>query len=201
MAQTSAIAADPMTIARDWQLPDRGNVGILMLILTEAVLFAMFVVAYIVYSGQSIAGPYPKDVLNIPILSTVCLLTSSLTIVLAEDALKHGNLGNFRLWWLATIALGAEFITATFAEWRHLIVDEHLTITTNLFGTTYYSLVGLHATHVIVGLIFLMLVMIATLLHFDIEKQARRIKLLSWYWHFVDAVWVVVFTVVYIIGR
>ena len=97
--------------------------------------------------------------------------------------------------------LGAEFITATAAEWRHLIVDEHLTITTNLFGTTYYSLVGLHATHVVVGLIFLMLVMIATLLQCNVQKQERRIKFLSWYWHFVDAVWVVVFTVVYIIGR
>lgn len=201
MAQTAAITADPITIAQDWHLPNRGSVGILMLILTETVLFSMFVVAYIVYMGQSTSGPYPRDVLNIPILSTICLLTSSLTILLAESALKQGNLGNFRLWWLATIALGAEFITATAAEWRHLIVDEHLTITTNLFGTTYYSLVGLHATHVVVGLIFLTLVMIATLLQCNVQKQERRIKFLSWYWHFVDAVWVVVFTVVYIIGR
>ena len=110
-------------------------------------------------------------------------------------------MGKFVRWWLATILLGGAFLFGTARECAHLILDEGLTVGTNLFGTTYYSLVGLHATHVIVGLIFLMLVMIATLLHFDIEKQARRIKLLSWYWHFVDAVWVVVFTVVYIIGR
>ena len=201
MAQQGAITLDPITIAKDWHLPDRGNVGILSLIFTESVLFLMFVAAYIVYTGQSTTGPYPKDVLDIPILSTICLLSSSITIVLAESALKRGDIGNFRLWWIATIALGAEFLTATAAEWRHLIMDEHLTITTNLFGTTYYSLVGLHATHVLVGMVFLILVMVATLLGFNVERQERRVKLLSWYWHFVDGVWVVVFTVVYIIGR
>jgi len=188
-------------MAQDWHLPDRGSVGILMLILTESVLFAMFVVAYIVYSGQSITGPSPKDVLNLPILATICLLSSSLTIVLAENALQKGNLANFKLWWLATIALGLEFLTATAAEWRHLILDENLTITTNLFGTTYYSLVGLHATHVLVGMIFLLIVMLASFLGRNIQRQERRVKFLSWYWHFVDAVWVVVFTVVYVIGR
>ncbi len=201
MAQESVMTADPITIAQDWHLPDRGNIGILALIFTESVLFLMFVVAYIAYTGQSLVGPYPKDVLTIPILATICLLSSSLTIVLAENALKKGNLANFKLWWLATIALGLEFLAATAAEWRHLILDEHLTITTNLFGTTYYSLVGLHATHVVVGMIFLLLVMVATLLGRNVIKQERRIKYLSWYWHFVDAVWVVVFTVVYVIGR
>jgi cytochrome c oxidase subunit 3/cytochrome o ubiquinol oxidase subunit 3 len=201
MSYQGVISADANAIAQDWHLPDRGSVGILMLILTESVLFSMFVVAYIVYNGQSNVGPYPKDVLTIPILATICLLSSSLTIVLAENALKNGHLGNFKLWWLATIALGLEFLTATAAEWRHLIVDENLTITTNLFGTTYYSLVGLHATHVVVGMIFLLLVMVATLLGRNVQKQERRVKFLSWYWHFVDAVWVVVFTVVYVIGR
>jgi len=201
MAQQNVIAMDAASIAQDWHLPDRGNVGIMMLIFTESVLFLMFVVAYVVYNGQSITGPYPKDVLNIPILATICLLSSSLTIVLAENALRKGNLGNFRLWWIATIALGLEFLMSTAAEWRHLIMDEHLTITTNLFGTTYYSLVGLHASHVIVGMIFLLIVMTATLLGRNIQKQERRVKMLSWYWHFVDAVWVVVFTVVYVIGR
>ncbi len=201
MAQEGVMTADPISIAQDWHLPDRGKVGISMLIFTESVLFLMFVVAYIVYSGQSNTGPYPKDVLTLPILATICLLSSSLTIVLAESSLKKGNLANFKLWWIATIALGLEFLTATAAEWRHLIVDEHLTITTNLFGTTYYSLVGLHASHVVVGMIFLILTMVATLLGRNIAKQERRIQLLSWYWHFVDAVWVVVFTTVYIIGK
>ena len=126
---------------------------------------------------------------------------SSLTIVLAERALEKQELARFKLWWAVTIALAIEFLTATGMEWSHLIRDEHLTIATNLFGTTYYSLVGLHATHVVLGLAFQLITLIATLAGFPIHTQLRRVVMLSWYWHFVDAVWVVVFTVVYIIGR
>jgi cytochrome c oxidase subunit III len=103
--------------------------------------------------------------------------------------------------WLLTMLLGIEFLAGTAIEWRKLIVDDHLTIRTNLFGTTFYSLVGLHATHVIVGLIGLSLVMVFTLMGRVKQEHAERIQVLALYWHFVDAVWVVVFTVVYIVGR
>ena len=116
-------------------------------------------------------------------------------------ALKKHRLGLFKVWWLATILLGLEFLVSTGLEWHKLIYEDHLTVSTNLFGTTFYSLVGLHASHVIVGMAFLILVMLVTLLGFPIETQERRVKFLSWYWHFVDAVWIVVFTVVYVIGR
>lgn len=192
---------DALTMEREWKMPDRGAVGIAFLIITETSLFAIFVVAYLVYIGRSLTGPFPKDVLELPIVATICLLSSSLTIVLAEHALKHDRLGRFKLWWILTIALGLEFLTATGLEWKKLITEDHLTIRTNLFGSTFYSLVGLHASHVIVGLSFLLLVLIVTLRGFPIQTQARRVMFLSWYWHFVDAVWVVVFTVVYIIGR
>jgi cytochrome c oxidase subunit III len=189
------------TLEREWKLPDRGLVGIAALIFTESSLFLIFVVAYLYYIGKSLNGPYPKDVLELPIFSTVCLLSSSLTIVLAERALENQEMSRFKQWWAVTIALGIEFLTATGMEWRHLIHDEHLTIATNLFGTTYYSLVGLHATHVVVGLTFLLITFVATMAGFPIHTQLRRVVMLSWYWHFVDVVWVVVFTVVYIIGR
>jgi cytochrome c oxidase subunit 3 len=198
---SQSIPISPGTLEREWKLPDRGLVGIAALILTESTLFVIFVVAYLYYIGKSLSGPYPKDVLELPIFSTVCLLSSSLTIVLAEHALEKQELARFKLWWAVTIALGIEFLTATGMEWRHLIYNEHLTIATNLFGTTYYSLVGLHATHVVLGLMFLLITFIATLAGFPIHTQLRRVVMLSWYWHFVDAVWVVVFTVVYIIGR
>lgn len=185
----------------EWKLPDRGTVGIIFLIVTETALFTIFVVAYVVYMGKSLSGPYPKDVLDLPILASVCLLSSSVTIVFAEMALKKHRLGMFKLWWLATIVLGLEFLVSTGLEWKKLIYEDHLTVSTNLFGTTFYSLVGLHASHVILGMCFLLLVMIVSLLGFPIETQERRVKFLSWYWHFVDAVWVVVFTVVYVIGR
>jgi cytochrome c oxidase subunit III len=201
MADQALTPTDALTLARNWKMPDRGAVGIAFLIITESALFTIFVVAYLVYIGKSLNGPYPKDVLELPIVSSICLLSSSLTIVMAEHALKHKQIGRFKLWWFVTIALGAEFLIATGLEWKKLITHDHLTISTNLFGTTFYSLVGLHASHVIVGLCFLSLVMIVTLLGFPIETQERRVKFLSWYWHFVDVVWIVVFTVVYIIGR
>jgi len=189
------------SIEREWTMPDRGTIGIIFLMITESSLFTIFVVAYLVYIGKSPNGPFPKDVLELPIVSSICLLSSSLTIVIAEKALKRNQLGRFKLWWLVTILLGCEFLTATGMEWYHLIYKEGLTISTNLFGTTYYSLVGLHASHVVVGLFFLLLVMAVSLTGFPIQHQERRVKFLSWYWHFVDAIWIVVFTVVYVIGR
>ena len=201
MADSNTLPANALTMEQEWQLPDKGTVGIIFLIISETALFTIFVVAYLVYMNKSLTGPFPRDVLELPIFSTICLFSSSATIVFAEKALHRTTLAAFKLWWLLTIALGLEFITATFMEWHQLIYKENLTISTNLFGTTYYSLVGLHATHVIVGLIFLLLVMIVTFLGFPIQTQMRRVKFLSWYWHFVDAIWVVVFTVVYLIGR
>jgi cytochrome c oxidase subunit III len=182
-------------------LPSRGPVGMYCLIAAETAIFTIFVVAYIFYIGKSVAGPQPKDVLTVPIFYTVCLLSSSLTIHLAVMQQIKGNMRSFALWWLLTFVLGATFLVGTGLEWRHLIYDEGLTIKTNLFGTTYYSLVGLHAFHVTVGLLFLGTVSIFTLLGYVTPKHAERTEVLSLYWHFVDVVWVVVFTVVYIIGR
>jgi len=195
------ITEDALELSKNWTLPDRGKVGVLFLIVTESALFTIFVVAYIVYIGKSLSGPQPKDVLELPIFSSICLLSSSLTIVFAERALHKGALGLFKLWWAVTILLGLEFLVSTGIEWYNLIYKEGLTISTNLFGTTYYSLVGLHASHVIVGMGFLLLVMAVSLAGFPIQTQMRRVMFLSWYWHFVDAIWVIVFTVVYIIGR
>src|SRR5438105_2754578 len=152
---TSAnVFPEPATLSEDWRLPDRGLIGIASFIFTESSLFSIFVVAYLYYIGKSLNGPYPKEVLGVPILATICLLSSSFTIVLAEKALHRSATGAFKLWWTMTILLGAAFLTQTGMEWRHLINDEHLTISTNLFGATFYSLVGLHASHVIAGMIF-----------------------------------------------
>ena len=182
-------------------LPSRGRVGILTLILTETVFFSIFVAAYIFYMGKSLGGPMPKDVLAPPILNTICLLSSSITIVLAVRALQAGSIRTFGIWWLVTLALGGEFMVGTAMEWHRLIYNEHLTIRTNLFGTTYYSLVGLHALHVTIGLILILLVMIFTMMGYMDRRHVERTDVLSWYWHFVDAVWVVVFITVYVIGR
>ena len=185
----------------EWDRPARGRVGMLALIAAEAAIFTIFVVAYLFYIGKSLTGPTPKGVLSVPISYTICLLSSSLTIHLAAKFLRLGSLLRFGILWFATIALGATFMYGTATEWYRLIYHENLTIGTNLFGTTYYSLVGLHGFHVVVGLVTLSIVMALTLLGNVRSEHAERIDVLSLYWHFVDAVWVVVFTVVYLIGR
>ncbi|MFZ0787359.1 MAG: cytochrome c oxidase subunit 3 [Candidatus Acidiferrales bacterium] len=184
-----------------WILPSRGRVGMVSLIAAESAIFTIFVVAYIFYIGKSLSGPTPRDVLTIPILSTICLLSSSLTIHLAVRALRNAKIGSFGFWWFVTLTLGTIFLVGTGREWHRLIFDDGLTVSTNLFGTTYYSLVGLHAFHVTFGLIVIAVVMTFTVLGKVTSKYSERLEVFSLYWHFVDAVWVVVFTVVYIIGR
>jgi cytochrome c oxidase subunit 3 len=185
---------------RQWELPSRGHVAMFALIVAESAIFVIFVVAYLFYLGKSLTGPTPKEVLEAPIFYSICLLSSSITIHLAVKALRAGNVGSFRAWWFGTIALGAAFLYGTAHEWHRLIYKDGLTITTNLFGTTYYSLVGLHGFHVIVGLICLSTVMAFALLGDVQQEHTYRVDVLSLYWHFVDVVWIVVFSVVYI-GR
>jgi len=197
---SSGAIARPL-IKPEWALPSRGRVGMLSLIAAEAAIFTIFVVAYIFYIDKSLSGPMPKDVLELPIFNTVCLLSSSLTIHLAVRALRNAKVGAFGLWWFVTIALGAIFLVGTAREWQRLIFEKGLTISTNLFGTTYYSLVGLHAFHVTAGLIFLAIGMIFTFLGKVKPEHSERAEIFSLYWHFVDAVWVIVFTVVYVVGR
>ena len=184
-----------------WVLPQSGRVGMFGLIAAESAIFTIFVVAYLFYLGKSLSGPMPKDVLEAPVFYTICLLSSSVTIHRAVQYLRKGDIKWFAMWWSATIVLGAAFLWGTASEWHRLIYEKGLTIRTNLFGTTYYSLVGLHGFHVTVGLAMLGLVLLFALLGMVKQKHADRLDVLSLYWHFVDSVWVIVFTVVYIIGR
>jgi cytochrome c oxidase subunit III len=197
----SAITTPFPEIPAAWKLPYRGKVAMASLIAAESAIFTIFVVAYLFYIGKSLTGPTPREVLETPIFFTVCLLSSSLTIHLASKLLERGNRGAFLGLWFLTIVLGGLFLFGTGQEWHRLIYEHGLTISTNLFGTTYYSLVGLHATHVTAGLIMLSIVLLFGLAGRVGPEQSTRVDVLSMYWHFVDAVWVVVFTVVYILGR
>jgi cytochrome c oxidase subunit III len=197
----SAIATPLSQTPEDWKLPYRGKVGMACLIFAESAIFTIFVVAYLFYAGKSPSGPTPREVLETPVFYTICLLSSSLTIHVAGELLQRGRRGAFLLLWLLTIVLGALFLYGTGQEWHRLIYEHGLTISTNLFGTTYYSLVGLHAFHVSAGLILLNIVLLFGLARSVGPEQSARVDVLSMYWHFVDAVWVVVFTVVYVVGR
>jgi cytochrome c oxidase subunit 3 len=202
----SAIPLTPQAVPgttddQPWHLPSRGRVGMYSLILGESAIFIIFVVAYVFYIGKSLYGPTPQQVLEVPIINSIALLSSSLTIWLAERNLEHKKMKPFAFWWAITLFLGLFFLIGTAREWHTLIYEKGLTISTNLFGTTFYSLVGLHATHVIFGLIGLSIVLLFTLTGHVKEEHSERIQVLALYWHFVDAIWIVVFTVVYIIGR
>lgn len=184
-----------------WTLPSRGRVAMLSLIIGESAIFTIFVVAYIYYIGKSLSGPTPQQVLEIPVFNTICLLSSSVTIWLAEREIERGRMKTFAALWALTIALGLVFIGGTALEWHKLIYVDGLTVRTNLFGTTFYSLVGLHATHVVIGLVGLILILSFTITGHINQEHSERIQVFALYWHFVDAVWVVVFTVVYVVGR
>src|SRR4029077_472632 len=115
---TRAVAAPAV-----WTLPDRGMVGMASFIIAESAIFTIFVVAYLFYLGKSLTGPTPRDVLEVPIFSTICLLSSSVTIHLAGWRLERNESKSFLVLWLITIALGAIFMFGTAQEWRRLIVE------------------------------------------------------------------------------
>ena len=199
MTTTAVILQRPT--GEEWRLPSRGMVGMTCLVIAESAIFIIFVVAYLYYAGKSVSGPTPAQVLDVPYFTSICLFSSSLTILLAEKALHVGNVKRFGAFWLLTILLGVIFLLGTAREWHGLIYDKGLTISTNLFGTTFYSLVGLHAFHVIVGATGLTIIMIFTLLGHVKQEHSERIGVFAMYWHFVDAIWVVVLSVVYFITR
>ena len=179
----------------------RGRVGMWCMIAAESAIFTIFVVAYLYYAGKSISGPTPREVLEVPIFISICLFSSSFTIVMGERAIDRGNTKLFAMWLFGTIFLGAIFVAGSLREWYRLIYEHGVTISSSLFGTTFYSLVGLHLSHVIVGLTMLSIVLIFALLGKVKQEHAERIGVLALYWHFVDTVWVVVLSVVYFIAR
>jgi cytochrome c oxidase subunit I len=195
-APRPAPAAAPRRLIAAWPAP---VLGMAAFIFAEATFFACLIVAFIEYRRQSPTGPGPQDldVLGTLVFS-LCLFASSATINLAERRLHAGHDRGFRLWWLATIVLGVVFLVGQLTEYVRLY-GEGITINRNTFTSAFYTLTGFHGLHVLVGLI-----MLTTVLRFafagDYAGGRRRtvITTVSIYWHFVDAVWVVVFSVVYL---
>jgi cytochrome c oxidase subunit 3/cytochrome o ubiquinol oxidase subunit 3 len=180
------------------------KVGMLTFLLSEVAFFGTLIMTYVYFLHQTAhADPSPSQVFRLPIVlgATACLFSSSGTIHLAERALRRGLVPAFLRWWGLTIALGVSFLVGTGLEWAELIGKWGLTISRNMFGTTYFTLVGFHALHVTVGVIVMTMV-------FDLARRRQitqpnqvPVEVVAWYWHFVDGVWAVVFTLVYLIGR
>ena len=177
--------------------------GMVAFLLSETAFFGTLVVTYLSFLGKDQTGPTPAEALSLPLAlcTTLCLLSSSATIHFAEGALHQGGRGRFRLWWALTIALGVAFLGGTAFEWYDLITRHQLTISRNLFGSTFYTLVGFHGFHVTAGVIAMLIVLGLATRGQVTEKNPLGVQLVAWYWHFVDGVWVVVFSVVYLFGR
>ena len=200
-ATTSAFPVPPPVMPERTLSP--GQWGMLSFLVSEVALFGTLIVTYLFYLGKDAVGPTPAEALKLPLVlgTTACLLASSVAVHRAERTLERGDQGSFMRWWAATIGLGVLFLLGTAYEWYGLINHYGLTISRNLFGTTYYTLVGLHALHVTGGVMALLIVLGLALARQVTSANRAGVELISWYWHFVDGVWVVVFSVVYWIGR
>ncbi len=200
-AMTSAVLVPPPVVPERTLTP--GQWGMLSFLVSEVAIFGTLIFTYLYYLGKDTVGPSPAEALTLPLVlgTTTCLLASSVTIHLAERTLERGHQGGFLGWWAATIVLGVLFLVGTGYEWYELIYRHGLTISRNLFGTTFYTLVGLHGLHVTGGVIVLLIVLGLAMARHVTSANRAGVELVSWYWHFVDGVWVVVFTVVYLVGR
>jgi cytochrome c oxidase subunit 3 len=174
--------------------------GMASFLVSEVAFFSTLIVAYVTFLGRDTVGPTPAQALSLKLAfgTTLCLVASSVIIHFAEAALRRGNQATFKMLWAMTIALGVTFLLGTAYEWHDLITEKQLTINRNLFGTTYYTLVGFHGLHVTAGVIAMSIILLLAARGAVTKEQETGVQLVSWYWHFVDVVWIVVFLVVYV---
>ena len=179
---------------------DSWKIGFWAFIGSECLFFASLISTYMVYKGKSVTGPYPEEILNIPLtsVSTFVLLMSSLSMVLALDAVRRGNKGQSLLWLGGVIVLGSGFLGFQVYEFSHF-VHEGLTIHQNVFGSSFFVLTGFHGAHVTVGVIWMATLFLMALRNKLPAGDAMKVEIAGLYWHFVDVVWIVIFTLVYLI--
>ncbi len=179
---------------------DNRKLGMWAFLGSECLFFGALISAYLLYRGRSEVGPFPEQVYDIPFtsVSSFVLLMSSLTMVLALNALQREDQRRSRVWLLATALLGMTFLGGQVFEFT-VFVREGLTITRNLFGSSFFVLTGFHGAHVTVGVLMLLNLFGMSLAGRLPPERAERVELVGLYWHFVDVVWIVIFTVVYLI--
>jgi cytochrome c oxidase subunit 3/cytochrome o ubiquinol oxidase subunit 3 len=167
---------------------------------SECLLFGALISTYLLYRGRSLVGPYPEDVYDIPFtsVSSFVLLMSSLTMVLALAAMQRKDQRRMRVWLLTTALLGATFIGGQVYEFT-VFYREGLTLSDNLFGSSFYVLTGFHGAHVTIGILMLISLAIISARGRLAQDRTETVELIGLYWHFVDVVWIVIFTVIYLI--
>jgi heme/copper-type cytochrome/quinol oxidase subunit 3 len=167
---------------------------------SDCLLFGALIATYVLYRGASVQGPYPADVFDIPYtsVSSFVLLASSLTMVLALSAIQRGDVGRTRVWLLATALLGMTFLGGQVYEFTSF-AHEGLYLSRNMFSSSFFVLTGFHGTHVAVGVLMLLTLFALSFGGRITQRNAMTVELVGLYWHFVDIVWIVIFTVVYLI--
>lgn len=176
------------------------KIGFWTFIGSECLFFATLIATYMVYKGRSVTGPYPHEILDIPLttISTFVLLMSSLAMVLALDGVRRGSRKLALLWLGVVILFGSIFVGFQVYEFTHF-VHKGLTLQSNVFGSSFYVLTGFHGTHVTVGIIWMVTLWILALRNRLPASEALKVEVAGLYWHFVDIVWIVIFTLVYLI--
>jgi heme/copper-type cytochrome/quinol oxidase subunit 3 len=198
MAQAAAVAHDDhhhsSTGLSSWK------VGFWTFIGSECLFFATLISTYMVYKGRSVVGPYPEEILDIPLtsVSTFVLLMSSLAMVLALDGVQRGSKKLSLIWLGAVILLGVTFLGFQVYEFNHF-VHEGLTLSTNVFGSSFFVLTGFHGAHVAGGVVWLSTLWILAARGKLTSADSLKVEIAGLYWHFVDVVWIVIFTLVYLI--
>jgi cytochrome c oxidase subunit 3/cytochrome o ubiquinol oxidase subunit 3 len=176
------------------------KLGMWVFLGSECLLFGGLISTYLLYRHRSTHGPGPKDVFDIPFtsVSSFILLMSSLTMALAVAAIGRGDERRMRTWLFTTAMLGASFISGQVYEFT-TFVKHGLGYTTNIFGSAFYTLTGFHGVHVSVGIVMLMSLVVMSLRGKLGPERAETVEIVGLYWHFVDVVWILIFTVVYLI--
>jgi cytochrome c oxidase subunit 3 len=195
---------DPLPGRESFAALSPAKSGMIAFLASEVSFFGTLIMTYVYFLSQTLAGnPKPSEVFYLPtvLAASVCLFSSSATIHLAETAIRRDRQKAFLLLWGLTIVLGVLFLLGTMWEWSELIGKWDLTISRNLFGSSYFTLVGFHALHVTIGVVVMSIIFGLGLKGQITVSNQTTVEVVSWYWHFVDAVWLLVFILVYLAGR
>ena len=167
---------------------------------SECLFFGALIAAYLLYRDRSVTGPYPSDLFDIPFtsVSAFVLLMSSVSMVLALAAIQRGNIRSMQVWLFTTALLGVLFVSGQAYEFT-VFHREGLSLSQNLFGTTFFVLTGFHGAHVTVGVLVLLSLFVVSLRGKLTQEKSLNVELAGLYWHFVDIVWIVIFALIYLI--
>jgi cytochrome c oxidase subunit 3 len=176
------------------------KLGVWAFLSSETIFFSALIVTYLVMHGKSTSGPLPHEVLNVPLtaVNTFVLICSSFTMVSALASIQRGEIKRSKIWLIATFLLGAAFLGGQATEFS-LLIGQGLSLNRNIFGATFFTLTGFHGAHVLVGLIWISIVLTKVYQGQATRENHLSVEMVGLYWHFVDLVWIIIFTLVYLI--